>query len=613
LKKLDLKSLIFGQNSAVKITAENNFGPLPVAEIRGGVVITTDGRYVKILELSPVNFYLKSAVEQQNIIWYFASYLKIAPENIQLLVRTGRADIDAYCENMERFWGAEQNENCRDMILENAGLVNELAENEAMTRRFFLAFACEGPPADFENAALKLSEDAGMAAQYLDCCGLERVVHEDENEFLRGLFPIPESLDFTHKNYAAADGTYHSCIYIPGYGYPTQAGLAWLSPLVEAGEGVNLSFFLSRKRREKILPKIAKATMLGRTRMKDIGDTRMDYEELDSAILSGLYMKDEMNRNGEDFYYMNTLAEITAPDTDTLERRVKAVETLCASLDFTARRADYKQEQAYFSAMPLVKLDADLDKKSRRNILTSGAAAAFPFSSFELCDPRGVLLGVNQLGRSAVILDLFDAVKYSNANLSVMGMSGAGKTFLLQLIALRMRLQDVQVFIIAPLKGHEFRAACEAIGGRYIKLSPGSADQINLLEIRRGTLDTDAEISDGRRGDSVLADKIQKVHIFFSLLYPDISLEERQLLDAALIETYAAFGVTHDNASLFTRDNRFKTMPTLTDLHGVLSKDPNTQKLALVLSRFVSGSGQASAALPMSISATNTSCWTSRN
>ena len=53
--------------------------------------------------------------------------------------------------------------------------------------------------------------------------------------------------------------------------------------------------------------------MVNRSRMRDVGDTRQDYEELDSAISSGLYLKDVMNRQGEDFYYMHTLIEVLLP------------------------------------------------------------------------------------------------------------------------------------------------------------------------------------------------------------------------------------------------------------------------------------------------------------
>lgn len=190
---------------------------------------------------------------------------------------------------------------------------------------------------------------------------------------------------------------------------------------------------------------------------------------------------------------------------------------------------------------------------------------------------------------SVCIVDIFDSRKYSNANMAVMGMSGAGKTFLLQLMALRFREQGIQVFIIAPLKGHEFRPACEAVGGKYIKLSPSSNDCINIMEIRRVSLDTDMELGSSR-ADSLLADKIQKLHIFFLLLKPNITDEERHYLDTALIECYGRKGITYDNASLFDGDGAFKEMPTLKDLYALLSERPEVKSLALSLSRFVTGS-----------------------
>ena len=41
---------------------------LPVKDIRNGIVETTDGRYVKILEIEPINFLLRSSEEQYNIL-----------------------------------------------------------------------------------------------------------------------------------------------------------------------------------------------------------------------------------------------------------------------------------------------------------------------------------------------------------------------------------------------------------------------------------------------------------------------------------------------------------------------------------------------------------------
>jgi len=39
---------------------------IPVKEIKNGIIETTDGRYIKILEIEPINFLLRSAEEQFN-------------------------------------------------------------------------------------------------------------------------------------------------------------------------------------------------------------------------------------------------------------------------------------------------------------------------------------------------------------------------------------------------------------------------------------------------------------------------------------------------------------------------------------------------------------------
>ena len=375
----------------------------------------------------------------------------------------------------------------------------------------------------------------------------------------------PSSVDLCHRDYIVVDGVYFTYFYLTGYGYASIVGNGWLNPFVEAGEGINVSFTIDRQPKDKILSKISQATMINRSRMRDVGDIRSDYEELDSAIGAGLYLKEGMNRYNEDFYYMHTIIEVSAENRELLEQRAAAVQNLCVSQDFFCKRADYKHGDCFLSTLPLLGMDADMERKARRNALTSTVAAAFPFSSFEICDQSGIMLGINQHNRSVCIVDIFDSRKYSNANMAVMGMSGAGKTFLLQLMALRFREQGIQVFIIAPLKGHEFRPACEAVGGKYIKLSPSSNDCINIMEIRRISLDTDAELGSSR-ADSLLADKIQKLHIFFLLLKPNITDEERHYLDTALIECYGQKGITYDNASLFDRNGTFKEMPTLKDL-----------------------------------------------
>ena len=404
----------------------------------------------------------------------------------------------------------------------------------------------------------------------------------------------PTAIDTKSRDYIVVDGVFHAYLYITGYGYSTTVGSCWLAPLVEAGEGVNVSFSFTRQNREKILSKIAQTTMLNRSRMRDVGDTRQDYEELDSAITSGLYLKDVMNRQGEDFYYMHTLIEVVADDPDTLEQRVTAVEKLCVSVDMIARRCDYANEQGFLSTLPLVTLDGDIERKSRRNALTTGVAAAFPFVSYEHSDRNGIFLGLNLYNKSPVFLDPYDDYKYTNGNWWIGGNSGAGKSVTLQCLAGRLREQGKRVVCVIPKKGHEFRPNCEQLGGLYLRLSPSSRDCPNIMAIRRRTLDAYAGIQElVARDDSVLADKISRLIIWYSLQKKDLTEEDKNYLDASLVECYDRYGITFDNASVVDENGAFKEMPIIPDWYNVLLERTETKHLAVVLTRYVTGSAAA--------------------
>ena len=404
----------------------------------------------------------------------------------------------------------------------------------------------------------------------------------------------PTAIDTKSRDYIVVDGVFHAYLYITGYGYSTTVGSCWLAPLVEAGEGVNVSFSFTRQNREKILSKIAQTTMLNRSRMRDVGDTRQDYEELDSAITSGLYLKDVMNRQGEDFYYMHTLIEVVADDPDTLEQRVTAVEKLCVSVDMIARRCEYANEQGFLSTLPLVTLNADIERKSRRNALTTGVAAAFPFVSYEHSDRNGIFLGLNLYNKSPVFLDPYDDYKYTNGNWWIGGNSGAGKSVTLQCLAGRLREQGKRVVCVIPKKGHEFRPNCEQLGGLYLRLSPSSRDCPNIMAIRRKTLDAYAGIQElAARDDSVLADKISRLIIWYSLQKKDLTEEDKNYLDASLVECYDRYGITFDNASVVDENGAFKEMPIIPDWYNVLLERAETKHLAMVLTRYVTGSAAA--------------------
>ena len=412
-------------------------------------------------------------------------------------------------------------------------------------------------------------------------------------------FIAPRGIDLTHRNYIIMDGLYYSFLYIKGNGYPNKVRAGWMSSLINAGEGIDVDVFLRRENRSKTIDKVAQRIRLNRTKLKSMQDTSTDYEELAGSIQAGYFIKQGIANYNEDLFYMSVFVTVSARTYEELMWRKQQMTDMLKSMDMYVSDCSFQQEDALRTVMPFLQMSPKLEKKSKRNVLTSGAASTYMFTSFEMSDDTGVLLGINRHNNSLCIVDLFDTKKNKNANLNLLGTSGAGKTFTMQLLALRMRMRGIQCYIIAPIKGHEFRRACNRIGGQFIKIAPGSPHCINIMEIRH-TISPEMELIDEldySEMDSLLAQKIQQLMIFFSLLIPDMTNEEEQMLDEALIRTYGKFGITHDNDSVYEDRNavppKMKTMPILGDLHEELQKNEMTKRIAVIVSRFVTGSAQS--------------------
>ncbi len=611
---------------------------LPIEKIQNGIIYTKDHRYVKVVEVVPINFMLRSAREQRNIIYSFVSYLKISPVKLQIKVLTRRADINRHLDTVRREMAQEKNEQCRLMQEDYLSFVQQIGAREAVTRRFFLIFEYEPwnntrRSEQEEEAIQSLQSAVHTASNYLRQCGNEVIIPENEDEFtvdvlynllcrnesaikplaLRAQevvaqyaakgreseidhipaaeFAAPKSIDFTHGCYLCIDGLYYAYLLIPSDGYKTQVPAGWLSLIVNAGDGIDMDMFLSRQPKERIIQRVGQQLRINRSKIKDASDTNTDFDDIDGAIRSGYFLKEGL-ANNEDFYYLNLLITVTAPTEEDLEWKVSEMKKLLLSQDMDVRSCHFREEQAFLSALPLVSMEKGLFERGKRNLLTGGAASCYPFTSFEMCDDNGILLGVNKYNSSLIIVDIFNSAIYKNANISILGTSGAGKTFTMQLMALRMRRKNIPIFIVAPLKGHEFHRACANVGGEFIQISPASPHCINVMEIRK----VDRSVNELLDGPGIqlseLAAKIQQLHIFFSLLIPDMSHEERQLLDEALIRTYNAKGITHDNASLDDPANpgQYREMPVLGDLHEILKAAPETIRMAHILNRLVHGS-----------------------
>lgn len=622
---------------------------IPIADIKDGIVITKDGRYIKIVEIEPANFQLRSAAEQNDVINRFASWLKIAPVKLHFKSVTQRADPLVHIRKVMKTAQQEGNKKCIALAKNYSQLVNEVSNNTALSRKFYAIFEYEGSVRNpkWIDVCGEFDNVINTMRTYFAQCGNRIITYDDENNavmrFLYFLFnrdmaesldfedykryvdqeinkynqshstetPIqpsivdyiaPESISFVKGKATIVNNLFYEYLFLDSDGYNIVVNSGWLDMLVNAGPGIDVDVFARKRDREFVLNRLGNRIARNRSSVKTTNDTTSDYDRLEDTLESSLYIKNGITRNGEDPYDMAIMITVTASSLKNLEWRVNMLKKNLKAVDYMVRECIYLQEEAFKSVLPLNYISKEIFERAKRNVLTSGLASTYMFTSFELRDDNGIMYGINRLNNSICTVDIFNTRLHNNANIAIMGQSGSGKTFLLQLMASRMRMRGIQTFIIAPDKGTEFLRYCETIGGSFIKISAGSQQCINVMEIRQ--LDkTNDELIDGKKAveksvSSKLASKITQLHIFFSLIIPDLSYEEIQLLDDALIATYAKFGITRDNNSLIDptdpQKKRYRKMPIIGDLRETLVEmGEDTKRLAIIINRLVNGSASS--------------------
>ena len=159
---------------------------IPIKDMHYGVIETTDGRYIKILEIEPINFMLRSSEEQFGIISSFANWLKISPVRLQFKSITRKADSDKHVSMVKEELEAEENEKCKQLGDGYIRLIKDVGSREALTRRFFLIFQYEElRRSDSDDlgkiySALQTAEQTAKA--YFSQCGNSIIQPKDPDE-----------------------------------------------------------------------------------------------------------------------------------------------------------------------------------------------------------------------------------------------------------------------------------------------------------------------------------------------------------------------------------------------------------------------------------------------
>lgn len=147
-----------------------------------------------------------------------------------------------------------------------------------------------------------------------------------------------------------------------------------------------------------------------------------------------------MQVNNEDLYFLYIYVNTFSTDEKELEYLLNKIEGILQSKGMQTIRAYFRQEQGFKSILPLMDNNTDVKEASKRNILTSGLVATYPFISSAIFDETGIFIGTNIYNNSLVFIDRYDKNKYKNANICIFGTSRSRKVILYKIINFKMQI-----------------------------------------------------------------------------------------------------------------------------------------------------------------------------
>jgi conjugal transfer ATP-binding protein TraC len=318
---------------------------------------------------------------------------------------------------------------------------------------------------------------------------------------------------------------------------------------------------MMKRRSTQLKAEIGVARQKGITYDSDIDIEFHDVEDIRQKLAT------REERYFEASYYLTVYEH----DEEKLRELSKKIEQKISGYGIRIKPASQRMDEAQIASLPLCIDELDIP----RSMITNSLSWSFPFISWDLIEPTGILYGANLHTGSLVIFDRF-AHKLPNANSIILATSGAGKSFATKLEILRYLMLGIEVIVIDP--ENEYKSLCEKVDGTYLNISINAPYHINPFDLPPKL--EDVEYSNG----DLLRSQILNLIGLISVLIGGVDAAEEAILDKALQATYSLKEIT------FTDDDcTGKTIPTMSDLLNVLEWMNGGDLMALKLSKYVTG------------------------
>ena len=267
-------------------------------------------------------------------------------------------------------------------------------------------------------------------------------INNNEENYKEGIISekdlfSPAYINNSDPKYFEIDGIYYGSLLLVNY-FREQNDLI-LKYIIDSNIDINISIFYEKQDTYKTIRDLTFNIGSVGADLKEKNQNRQDIEIAAFTYSDAKYIRKEMQINNQELYFLYIYITTYSNNLKELEYLLNKIEGVMQAKGIQTRRGYFRQEQAYLACLPFMNNNPILKEVSKRNVLTDGLVATYPFISSTMFDENGIFIGTNIYNDSLVFIDRYNSNKYKNANICIFGTSGAGKSFYTKLLILRYR------------------------------------------------------------------------------------------------------------------------------------------------------------------------------
>lgn len=584
VKKLKEKSNhTYLDKQTIKRKLQNSQSFVNVSEITdNGLLKLKTGDVAIIYKVNPIDLSLTNDNEQK-VFYHSLSKLYRLPFTIKAYKFDEKINLNINKENYEKLI-EENNDNKirQDLLVNNYNFIGAIEEqNMTSASSYYFAIICKNNEAldkakeDFERTCdgiiprldIELVDNKKWLVKilsnlYYSNANLDQIMYYD---FMDLLAPLRIS---EMPNYLKVDNQEIQMVSIKNYPLFIEGGfLDRIINLPQVKASVTIKDSIEQSKLLNVLNSSFKAVLADYNSSKNISDVN----EMQNLMNNYKMLIEQISANDEKIKEVSVVLAISG----TKKQREEILKEIKTNAELYQVKVDIPtiRQMSAWQAFELT--DKGLSDYAMY-LPTQTLASAFFFTENYHNDSTGWLLGEDCNYGLPTFFDQFTLTKSRTGhNMSVIGTTGSGKSYLLKLLITNEFARGTKLFLFDI--ENELEKLTNRCGGEYIDLS--SKSLINPLQIRYVSTDDDEETS-------ILGKHLGFLENFFSTAFEDISEKELVVLLDIVEKFYNTRGITKKTSLEEFENMTAKDYPIFSDLYAYLleeQKNTKTKELERIL------------------------------